>query len=110
MKEPKEGQRVPLGLKVTADVKAKIDAVAKASGRTQSQEAERLIERAFTYDSIMAAMNLTAEQMKKQNDEAAFRSAGYKHYWTTTRDGKTYKVWVEADFPIEKSGFRKVEE
>jgi hypothetical protein len=38
------GTRVSLGLKVTASTKARIDEAAGLSGRTQSQEAELLIE------------------------------------------------------------------
>jgi hypothetical protein len=53
-KTPLPNQRVSLGLKVTAEVKQQIDAAARASGRTQSQEAELLIERALQYDRIFA--------------------------------------------------------
>ena len=52
-KAPVKGKRVSLGLKVTAEVKRHIDAAAKASGRTQSQEAEILIEKALAYDRML---------------------------------------------------------
>ncbi len=39
------GTRVSLGLKVTAETKAQLESLARASGRTQSQEAEAAIER-----------------------------------------------------------------
>lgn len=55
MIDPKPGERVSLGLKVTADIKSRIDAAAKASGRTQSQEAELRIERSFWLDDAIAA-------------------------------------------------------
>lgn len=41
------GERVSLGLKVTPEIKNKLDAAAKANGRTQSQEAEARIEQTF---------------------------------------------------------------
>ena len=59
MKAPGKGERVSLGLKVTADIKRHIDAAARASGRTQSQEAEILIERALTYDDLLQASTRT---------------------------------------------------
>jgi hypothetical protein len=46
-KEPEPGQRVSLGLKVTAEIKQRLDEQARKTGRTQSQQAELMIERAF---------------------------------------------------------------
>jgi hypothetical protein len=43
-KPPKEGQRVPLGLRVTAAVKRGLEAAAIKSGRSISQEAELRLE------------------------------------------------------------------
>jgi hypothetical protein len=43
----KHGERVPLGLRVTPDLKAKLDQAALASGRSQSQEAELRLEHTF---------------------------------------------------------------
>ena len=43
-KKPKAGERIPLGLRVTAAVKHRLDKAAKASGRSQSQEAEIRLE------------------------------------------------------------------
>lgn len=43
------GERVPLGLRVTADLKRKLDAAAEASGRSQSQEAEFRLENSFNF-------------------------------------------------------------
>jgi hypothetical protein len=51
LKPPTPGKRVSLGLKVTAEVKQKIDEEARKTGRTQSQQAELLLERAFTEDA-----------------------------------------------------------
>jgi hypothetical protein len=44
------GDRMSLGLKVTANVKKALDAAAQATGRTQSQEAELRLENSFHED------------------------------------------------------------
>jgi TraY domain-containing protein len=54
-----QGQRVSLGLKVTPEIKNKLDAAAKENGRTQSQEAESRIEQTFrSQDYLDQAMEL----------------------------------------------------
>jgi hypothetical protein len=52
-KAPKAGKRAPLSLLVRAEIKKLVDERAKASGRTQSQEAEMLIERCLQYESVL---------------------------------------------------------
>jgi hypothetical protein len=49
-KAPTPGQRVSLGLKVTPDIKQRLDKDARKSGRTQSQQAELMIERAYQFE------------------------------------------------------------
>ncbi len=101
MKPAVEGNRVSLGLKVTAEIKGRIDAAAKESGRTQSQEAERLIERAFQYDELLEAMRTTMAKIKDGNIEAAFRIAGYRPLHSPHG-----KIWVPRDYPLKQiSGF-----
>jgi predicted DNA-binding protein len=46
------GQRVSLGLRVTAEIKERLDRAAKESGRSQSQEAELRLERSFLADRL----------------------------------------------------------
>src|SRR3954454_12478893 len=48
-----QGQRVSLGLKVTPEIKNKLDTAAKANGRTQSQEAEVRLERSFDREALL---------------------------------------------------------
>jgi hypothetical protein len=43
----KPGERMSLGLKVTAEIKNRLDFAAKTNGRTQSQEAEARLEASF---------------------------------------------------------------
>jgi hypothetical protein len=52
-KEPVPGQRVSLGLKVTPEIKQRLDQEARKNGRTQSQQAEVMIERAFTEQAAL---------------------------------------------------------
>jgi hypothetical protein len=47
------GERVSLGLKVTSDIKRRIDEAARESGRTQSQEAEARLERSFDHQELL---------------------------------------------------------
>ena len=51
-KKPKAGERVSLGLRVTADMKKRLDAAAASSGRSQSQEAEMRLERSFRVEEV----------------------------------------------------------
>jgi hypothetical protein len=57
------GERPSLGLKVTAATKALIEALARASGRTQSAEAEYLIERCLQYDRTLMAIGVTEREL-----------------------------------------------
>jgi len=50
---PLPGQRMSLGLKVTAEIKGRLDQAAKENGRTQSQEAEARLERSFHHDDLL---------------------------------------------------------
>jgi predicted transcriptional regulator len=105
LKAPAKGKRISLGLKVTAEVKRHIDSAARASGRTQSQEAEHLIERALQYDQMLAAMHTTLAQIEQGNVEAAFRRLGYAPIQTPLG-----KVWTPPGYPIGQSGFTPQEE
>jgi hypothetical protein len=49
-REPEPGERVSLGLRVTPDMKRRLDEAAAKSGRSQSQEAELRLERSFDYE------------------------------------------------------------
>jgi hypothetical protein len=106
MKQPPRGTRVSLGLKVGADVKRRIDSAARASGRTQSQEAEHLIERALQYDRMLEAMRTTLADMERGSVETALYRLGY----TPIRNADGKKLWAEPGYPIERSGFIAKEE
>ena len=47
------GERVPLGLRVSTELKTKLDGAAKASGRSQSQEAELRLEQSLKSEEAL---------------------------------------------------------
>jgi predicted transcriptional regulator len=53
-REPAEGERVKLGLRVTPEVKRRLDAAAEQNGRSQSQEAEFRLERSFDRQDLLS--------------------------------------------------------
>lgn len=80
MKPPPRGKRVSLGLKVTAEIKRRLDSAARASGRTQSQEAERRIEMSYTYENAIGALDAAIAklgEMKQGNTEQVLRGLGW---------------------------------
>lgn len=48
------GCSISLGLKVTAEIKNKLDEAARLNGRTQSQEAEFRLEQSFGHQGLLA--------------------------------------------------------
>jgi predicted transcriptional regulator len=99
-RHPEQGQRYALGLRVSAEIKQMLDQTAKATGSTQSQVAERLIDRALHYDRMLSAMNTTMDAIRRGNFKAAAQSEGYSPIHTPYGD-----VFVPPDYPIERSGF-----
>ena len=65
MKPPARGQRVSLGLKVTAEIKRHLDSAARVSGRTQSQEAEHLIEEGLQSRRMLEVMRTTLAESEE---------------------------------------------
>src|SRR5687768_5851911 len=57
-KSPKPGDRVSLGLRVTAKMKTRLDAAAAKNGRSQSQEAEFMLEQAFAQEDAFGGPDL----------------------------------------------------
>jgi hypothetical protein len=57
-KAPTPGKRVALGLKVTSEIKQRLDEEARKSGRTQSQQAELMIERSFTQEAAFGGAEM----------------------------------------------------
>ena len=63
---PGEGKRVPLNMRTTLQVRGKLDAVARASGRSLVQEVEHRLERSFAVDD---------ERVRDFGDESGLRYA-----------------------------------
>ena len=100
VRAPEEGQRYSLGLRVSAEIKQILDETARRTGSTQSQVAERLIDRALHYDRMLSAMNTSMDEIRRGNLEGAFRSAGY-----SSINSPYGKIWFPRDYPMERSGF-----
>ena len=79
-REPDPGERVKLGLRVTAEVKRNLDAAADANGRSQSQEAEFRLEQSFERDrlsegisQLQATLDAIAEFLVLVSENSALR-------------------------------------
>lgn len=57
-KAPKGDERVSLGLRVTADIKRKLDTAAVKNDRSQSQEAEFRLEQSFNEEDAVGGPDL----------------------------------------------------
>ena len=52
-REPRDGERVALSLRMTPSLKRRLDAAAEKGGRSQSQEAEFRLERSFEQEGLL---------------------------------------------------------
>jgi TraY domain len=79
IKPPVSGERVGLSLRVTADMKRKLEAAALESGRSLGQEAELRLERSFEID---LQSKLFEREFLKQRKALAIdlSSKGIKHW------------------------------
>lgn len=59
------GERVQLSLRVTPEMKRRLDSAAAASGRSQSQEAEFRLERTFRDDEVLSEMRAIREELQR---------------------------------------------
>jgi predicted transcriptional regulator len=64
-KAPLPGERVSLGLRVTAEIKRKLDEAAEKSGRSQSQEAELRLERSFELEHFEASIAEMIDKLRE---------------------------------------------
>jgi hypothetical protein len=84
-REPDPGERVKLGLRVTPQMKARLDTAAKHSGRSQSQEAEFRLERSFdrqdlVRDALTSAYGAELAGLLMMSG-LAMLNAGLNQYW-----------------------------
>jgi hypothetical protein len=74
------GKRVALGLKVTSEIKQRLDEEARKNGRTQSQQAELMIERAFQQEKAFGSGSVAPLAFLMTS---SFAVAAGKSDWTT---------------------------
>jgi hypothetical protein len=103
--------RRSLGLKVTASTKRVIEALALASGRTQSQEAEFQIERALEFDAAHRSMRATLESLETNGIEVALQRKGWRLVRMRDQDENAAALWAPPGHPWNpRSGFMSDEE
>src|SRR6516162_2448250 len=80
-KVPRGTKRIQVSMILPAQLKTRIDAVAKRNGRTFSQTGEMLVERALAVDDVLRQTNLTLEALEaiaREKFEAEMIRRGYK--------------------------------
>lgn len=103
--------RVSLGLKVTSEVKRVIEALAVSSGRTQSQQAEHLIERCLQFDRTMEAMRATLESLETNSIEHALARKGWRLIRMRDQGENAIALWAPPGHLLNpKIGFLSDEE
>jgi TraY domain-containing protein len=76
-KAPTPGERNHLGLRVTAELKQRLEQAAERAGRSLSQDVEMRLERSFDFDAALGGNRLSkiikaiAQAMKMAGEEAA---------------------------------------
>jgi hypothetical protein len=66
MRRAEEGERVMLGLRVSADLKNKLDEASRKSGRSQSQEAEMWLQQTFLMEEQAGALYQKESPLMRQ--------------------------------------------
>jgi hypothetical protein len=103
--------RVSLGLKVTTEVKRTVEALAVASGRSQSQEMEFLVERALQYERTLRSLGSTLASLETDNIEAALARKGWRLVHMLDQHGNSADLWAPPGHPWNpRSGFLSDEE
>jgi hypothetical protein len=64
--DPNETRKITLGLRVLPETKRVVDAMAVRSGRSQSAQAEYLIDRALSFDRLLMALGATMENLERR--------------------------------------------
>ena len=72
------GKKIPLNMRTTKELRAKINKAAGASGRSLVQEVEHRVEISFTQDRFRAIENELRAVNRRMGDDASFRSALYR--------------------------------
>ncbi|SDR31388.1 hypothetical protein SAMN05519103_01934 [Rhizobiales bacterium GAS113] len=95
------GQRFSLGLKVTAEIKQLIDALARKTGRTQSQQVELMVEGFLQFQATLAALRTSLTMLEKDGVELRL----YRKGWRPISSSKTpLKLWAPPGYPAIEPG------
>jgi hypothetical protein len=100
-KTPPKGKRAPLSLLVRPTLKRLIDQRAQVNGRTQSAEAEAMLERLLALEETLETMRTDLSEIERGSIDAVLRRRGHKGI------GSPYGViWFPPGYPkIEHSRF-----
>ena len=98
-KTAKPGKRMSLGLKVTPQIKARLDNAARETGRTQSQEAELRLERSFDREDLLTDVLALAYGKEATEPIKAFGQSWLQGTVETRGDinGNTFVFVLEGD-------------
>src|SRR5262245_17049416 len=113
-KVPRGKKRIQVSMILSAEIKTRIDAEAKRSGRTFSQTGEMLVERALAVDDVLRQTNLTLEALAAlahEKFEAEMIRRGYRKL--RVRPDPKYPrgfVWVSPELIREHSGVKPWDE
>ncbi len=105
-KVPRGKKRIQVSMILSAEIKTRIDDVAKRDGRTFSQTGEMLVERALAVESMLRQMNRTLEGIVREKFEAEMIQRGYKKL--RLRGGGF--AWVSPEALGERSSFKSWDE
>jgi predicted DNA-binding protein len=112
-KVPRGKKRIQVSMILSAEIKTRIDEVAKRSGRTFSQTGEMLIERALAVDEVLRQTNLTLEALEgivREKFEAEMIQRGYTKLRMRGPQFPRGFVWVSPEARGERSGFKPWDE
>jgi hypothetical protein len=77
VKAPTPGERAPLSLLVTPELKHRIELATRGSGRTMAAEAEALIEQGLAVVDVLTSLRTTVAELARRQAEKNFRERGY---------------------------------
>ena len=77
VKAPAPGERAPLSLLVTPELKHRIELITRGSGRTMAAEAEALIEQGLAVADVLTSLRTTVAELARRQAEKNFRERGY---------------------------------
>ena len=107
MKAPSPGKRTTLSLMVSPDLKQRVEEAARASGRTQSTEAEQLILQGLAVRDVLGVVGMSVPEIARRQAETNFRARGY-----TVMHDRHGDNWLPPGHPAAtpSSGFITAEE